>query len=143
MNSKEILSEVLHIYNVSLKNNKGLETVKQLIKTLCSFYDSLITEYLQYLKNKGKIKEIPEVPMKRLEIFEENFTNEEVKPILENYKILRFCINSEIMIKDEYRRSMIIICKSLDKVVEINQKSLKDFVEMAKKFLQIVEKQIG
>ncbi|MEM1895723.1 MAG: hypothetical protein QXR54_00860 [Nanopusillaceae archaeon] len=143
MNYKELLSEVLHIYNVSLKNNKGLETVKQLIKALCDFYDSAITEYLQYLKKNGKIKEIPEAPIKRLDLFESLFTSEDIKPMLEDYKILRFCINSEIITKDEYRRSMKIICSSLDKTIEINQKKLKDFVEMAKKFSQIIEKQIG
>jgi len=140
---EDLLKDVLHIYNVSLKNNKGLETIKQLISSICNLYDALISGYLNQLKEKGEIAEVPSVPLKRLEEFEKRLPEESLKRSLEEYKMLRKCLTSEIYIKDEYRKSMKIICKYLDTEITITQAKLKEIIELAKEFTNTMLKYIG
>jgi len=140
---EDLLRNVLHIYNVSLKNNKGLETVKHLIKSICDLYDSIILGYLNQLKEKNMIKDIPSVPLKRLEEFEKNIPDDSIRKFIDEYKILRKCLNSEIYIKDEYRKSMKVVCKILNEEIVLTQKRLKEIVESAKEFTNIMLKHIG
>jgi len=140
---EDLLKDVLHIYNVSLKNNKGLETIKQLITSVCNLYDALISGYLNLLKEKGEITDIPTAPLKRLEEFEKRLPENSLKRFLEEYKMLRRCLTSEIYIKDEYRKSMKIICKYLDTEIEITQAKLKEIIESAREFTNIMLKYIG
>jgi len=140
---EDLLKDVLHIYNVSLKNNKGLETVKQLIMAVCNLYDTLILGYLNLLKERGEIADIPTVPLKRLEEFEKRLPESSLKRFLEEYKMLRKCLTSEMYIKDEYRKSMKIICKYLDTEIEITQAKLKEIIESAREFTNIMLKYIG
>jgi len=140
---EDLLKDVLHIYNVSLKNNKGLETIKQLISSVCNLYDSLILGYLSLLKERGEIEDIPNAPLKRLEEFEKRLPEESIKKFLDEYKMLRRCLTSEIHISDEYRKSMKIICKYMDKEIVITQAKLKEIIESAKEFTNIMLKYIG
>jgi len=140
---ENLLKDALHVYNVSLKNNKGLETIKQLISSICNLYDALIFGYLNQLKEKGEISEVPSAPLKRLEEFEKKLPEESLKKSLENYKILRKCLTSEIYISDEYRKSMKIICKHLNTEIAITQAKLKEIIESAKEFTNTMLKYIG
>ncbi|MGC9079646.1 MAG: hypothetical protein ACP5G1_02815 [Nanopusillaceae archaeon] len=136
---KRRLKEVLHIYNVSLKNNKGLETIKNFIKAVLDYYDYVIYYYLEKEKEKGNINEIPNTPIKRYELFL-SIIDDKLKDYFKYYKTLRVCLNSEIMIQNEFRRSMIIKCKGIDREIILTIKDIKEIFESIKNFSEYIEK---
>ena len=136
------LKEVLHIYNVSLKNNKGLETIKNFIKSVIDYYDYVIELYLKKKEEEKVIDSIPDTPLKRYKKFLELINDKEIEELTKYYVNLRRCLNSEISITNEFRRSMIIKCKGLNFEFSMDVKILKEIAENVKKFSEIITKYI-
>ncbi|BFI73302.1 hypothetical protein YN1_2890 [Nanoarchaeota archaeon] len=136
------LKEVLHIYNVSLKNNKGLETIRNFIKAVVDYYDYVIEIYLKKKEEEGIIDNIPETPLKRYKKFIEIIDNKEIEELTKYYPNLRRCLNNEIIITNEFRRTMIIKCKGLNFEFSMDIKVLKEIAENVKKFSEIIVKYI-
>ena len=136
------LKEVLHIYNVSLKNNKGLETIKNFIKAVVDYYDYVIEIYLKEKKDEGIIEEIPDTPLNRYKKFLELIKDKEIEELTKYYRNLRLCLNNEIIITNEFRRTMIIKCKGLNFEFSMDIKVLKEIAENVKKFSEIITKYI-
>lgn len=137
------LKEILHFFNVSLKNNKGLENIKLYLENIIELYDLIIYLYLEKLKEKGLIEDIDEAPKKRYNVFKSFMKdNNEILEILNDYEIIRKLKNCELRINDEYRKSAKIICEDYDNTIEIDQKDLKRFLENLKKFVVIMENYI-
>lgn len=137
------LKEVLHIFNVSLKNNKGLENIKSYLENIIEIYDLIIYLYLEKLKEDGKIEEIDEAPKKRFIEFKKLFSdNKEILDAIKDYDLIRRLKNCDLKIKDEYRKSAKIICEDCENNIEIDQKQLKQFLENLKKFVSLMEKYI-
>jgi len=135
--------EVLHIYNVSLKNNKGLETVKSFIKAVIEYYDYTIELYFKKLYENKIIDEIPDSPIKRYKKMIEITKDKELEESLKYYKLLKLALNSDSGIMNEYRKSMVIKFKTVGgEEFEINIKTLKDIAESVKKFSTIISKYI-
>ncbi|MGC9132829.1 MAG: hypothetical protein ACP5GJ_00250 [Nanopusillaceae archaeon] len=136
------LKEVLHIYNVSLKNNKGAETIRNFVKSVVEYFDYVIEIYLKEKKNKGEIEEIPDTPLKKYKKFLELINNKEIEELTKYYRNLRLCLNNEIIITNEFRRSMIIKCKGMNFEFSMDIKILKEIAENVKKFSEIITKYI-
>jgi len=135
--------EVLHIFNVSLKNNKGLETVRSFIKAVIEYYDYAIELYFRKLYENKKIDEIPDSPIKRYRKIIEITNDKELEESLKYYKLLKLALNSDARIINEYRKSMVIKFRTLSgEEFEINIKTLKDIAESVKKFSTIISKYI-
>lgn len=137
------LKEVLHIFNVSLKNNKGLENIRAYLENLIELYDLVIYLYLLKIKEEGKIEDIPEAPKKRFNEFKKIIKdNQEILDSIKNYELIRRLKNCELKIKDEYRKTAKILCVDESGSIEIDQKMLKQFLEDIKKFVNIMENYI-
>ena len=135
--------EVLHIFNVSLKNNKGLETVKSFIKAVVEYYDYAIELYFKKLYENKKIDEIPDSPIKRYKKIIEIIKDKELEESLKYYKLLKLALNADAKITNEYRKNMVIKFRTLSgEEFEINIKMLKDIAESVKKFSTIISKYI-
>lgn len=134
---KQKVKEVLHIYNVSIKNNKSLETIKQFLKSITELFDLIIIEYLE--KNN---LDVPDSPLKRLNTFLNYVDDEKIKNILEEYKIWRKCINSEMTVINEFRRNIKVICKLGENEYYIDQKTLKEILEKTKEFYNYMKPKI-
>jgi hypothetical protein len=133
--------EVLHIFNVSLKNNKGLEIVKSFIKAVIEYYDYAIELYFKKLYENKKIDEIPDSPIKRYKKIIEIIKDKEFEESLKYYKLLKLALNADAKIINEYRKSMVIKFKTMGgEEFEINIKMLKDITESVKKFSTIISK---
>ena len=119
--------EVLHIFNVSLKNNKGLETVRSFIKAAIEYYDYSIELYFRKLYENKNIDEIPDSPIKRYKKIIEITKDKELEESLRYYKLLKLALNSDTRIINEYRKSMVVKFRTLSgEEFEINIKTLKD-----------------
>jgi len=135
--------EVLHIFNVSLKNNKGLETVRSFIKAVIEYYDYSIELYFRKLFENKNIDEIPDSPIKRYRKIIEITKDKELEESLRYYKLLKLALNSDTRIINEYRKSMVVKFRTLSgEEFEINIKTLKDIAESVKKFSTIINKYI-
>jgi len=135
--------EVLHIFNVSLKNNKGLETVRSFIKAVIEYYDYSIELYFRKLYENKNIDEIPDNPIKRYKKIIEITKDKELEESLRYYKLLKLALNSDTRIINEYRKSMVVKFRTLSgEEFEINIKTLKDIAESVKKFSTIINKYI-
>jgi len=135
--------EVLHIFNVSLKNNKGLETVRSFIKAVIEYYDYAIELYFRKLCENKNIDEIPDSPIKRYRKIIEIAKDKELEESLKYYKLLKLALNSDARIINEYRKNMVVKFRtSSGEELEINIKTLKDIAESVKKFSTIINKYI-
>jgi len=138
---KEIdkFKEAEHIYNVTLKNNRSFEVVKNFLKTIIEFYDDLIKKYLEKIKEERKIDRIPAAPLKRIELFLEFLPDEKLKEYIEEYKTLRKCLISKYDVSNEHRRNMKVIFYINNHELVINTRKLKDILLKAKEFKDLME----
>ncbi|BBL45879.1 hypothetical protein MJ1_0739 [Nanobdella aerobiophila] len=136
------LKEVLHIYNVSLKNNKGLETIRNFIKSAVDYYDYVIELFLEREYKNNKINEIPKTPIERYNLFLHLINDKDIENTMIYYKKLRTCLNSHITIQNEYRKTMIIVCKGYETENKLTIKDIKDIIENIRKFSNLIVKYI-
>lgn len=139
MASYRELREAEHIYHVTLKNNRSLETFKSFLNAIVKFYDKIITDYLEKLVQNGEIEEVPRVPLKRIELFEEHVPEVVLKKHMELYKTLRRCVISKPVVINEHRRNIEVVFQVGSKEVRFNLKDLKDILERAKEFENIMK----
>ena len=134
------LKEAEHIFNVTLKNNRSVETFKSFLKAINAFYDKLISEYLEKLYKEGKIEEVPRVPLKRLKLFVENLPSEDLKPFIDEYALLRKCVLSKTGVVNEHRRNIEVVFQVSDQEVKLSLKDLKEILERAREFYILLKK---
>lgn len=132
---KKKLTEVQHIFHVSLKGSKGLENIKIYLESIAELYDIVISLFLSKLERENKIEEIPDAPLAKAKLFLNFIDDEEIKKYMEEYRIIRKLINCDLRIVDEYRKTVRVICND----IEINQESLKKFLENVQNFVNKME----
>jgi len=133
------LREAEHIYNVTLKNNRSLETFKSFLNAIVNFYDKVITDYLESLVQSGEIEEVPKVPLKRIELFEKYIPESVLKEHIDLYKTLRRCLISKSVVINEHRRNIEVVFQVYSREVRFNLKDLRDILEKAKEFENVMK----
>ncbi len=126
---KRLYNTVMHIYNVSLKNNKGYENVKNLIQNIVDYFEFIIEYFLNKFLEEKKIEEIPEESMKKYKLFLEKIENPKIVEILSNYPKLKKYSKSEIIISNEFRKNMLIKFRSLNYEETVDIKFFKSIIE--------------
>lgn len=133
------LREAEHIYHVTLKNNRSLETFKSFLNAIVKFYDRVITDYLEKLVQNGEIEDVPKVPLKRIELFEKYMPEGVPKEHIDLYKTLRRCLISKSAVINEHRRNIEVVFQVGSKEVRFNLKDLRDILEKVKEFENIMK----
>lgn len=137
--AKEELKRADHLIYVTLKYTKTADVIKSIISRLISAFDFSITEALEYIKRKRKIKEVPHSSKIRAETFLKIFPK--YKDYIEFYFLLTLIDKAEYTKKEEYRKNVALIVKIKGKIVEINMETLRRYFDKTTEFVNIISSQ--
>ncbi len=137
--ARQELKRVDHLVYVSLKYTRTVDVIKSVVERLINAFDFALLELLNYLKEKKKIKEIPQSPGLKADLIEKNFHNQELNSYISFYLMLRKISRAQYTKREEYRRHVTMIA-SLDngETVELNIDILKEDYDKTKQFLDFV-----
>ena len=140
-NAKEELKRVYHLFYVSLKYTRTADMMKHLIERLISTFSFGIESMLKHAKEQKKIDEIPTNPAMRIKLFTETFTDEELTYYINLYVLLRKITRANYTKREEFRRHVTMTCTLDNKeIVEVNIDILKEYYDMAKDFINYVDR---
>ncbi|MFH2028213.1 MAG: hypothetical protein ABIJ08_03680 [Nanoarchaeota archaeon] len=133
----EEIKRVDHLVFVSLKYTRTVDVIRSVIDRTINALEFIFLAFLDDLKEKKIIEDIPSAHGVRVNILEQNFSDDiEIKEFLEFYTFLRKIIRAEYAKREEYRRHVTMITNLDDgNTVEINIDILNDYYDRIKKFL--------
>jgi len=134
------LKRVDHLVFVSLKYTRTVDVVRSVIERIVSAYDFLILAILTELKEKKKIKEIPNNPVMKCDLLKEKYKdNQEFMENIEIYLLLRKILRSNYERRQEYRRHVTMIADVEGKKIEMNIDILSEYFEKIKNFAKLIQ----
>src|SRR3989344_5752565 len=113
-NQNKALEEIKradHLVHVTLKYTRTADVIKNIIERLINSFDFTFLEYLLYLKDKGKLRQIPDSSKARLELFKKEFKGK-AKIYLNLYTLMKSIFNAEFGKKEEFRKHVTLISTS-------------------------------
>jgi len=142
--AKQELSRADHLFYVTLKHNRTADILKQVIDKLVSAFEKLILYYLNKLYLQGEIEAVPKTPKEQLDLFvdllEKKNVPFNVREFAQFYLMLRKLKRSQYYGKNEYRRAIKIVFKlPSGEEIEYDTKTIKDILEKAKQYFNILE----
>lgn len=140
-NARQELKRVDHLFYVSLKYTRTADMIRHTIERLINAFSFGVESLLKHAKDEKKIDEIPSNPVMRCKLLLKTFTDEELINYVNLYSKLRKIIKAEYSKREEYRRhvTMTSVLEN-GEIVEVNIDVLKDYYDLAKKFINYVER---
>tara|TARA_Y100000310_G_C20668017_1_gene808687 strand:+ start:1444 stop:2004 length:561 start_codon:yes stop_codon:yes gene_type:complete len=135
--AREELKRADHSIYVSLKYTRTVDVIKNTIKRLLSAFDITIVEALEYAKTKKKISDIPTNAKHRALTVSQLFP--EIKKSIDFYTLLKKIDRSEYDKREEYRKHVTLITKSLDKTVNVDIETLIKYFENTMLFVEAID----
>ena len=140
-NARQELKRVDHLFYVSLKYTRTADMMRHMIERLINAFSFGVESLLKYAKEQKKISEIPANPRINADLLMKTFTDEEITGFMNLYLKLRKVIRADYTRREEFRRHVTMTCTIDNKeIVEINIDILKDYYDMAKNFVDYVER---
>jgi len=134
------LKRVDHLVFVSLKYTRTVDVIRSVIERIVSAYDFLLLALLTELKEKKKIKEVPNNPVMKCELLKEKYKdNPEMIENIEIYLMLRKILRSNYERRREYRRHVTMIVSLENKTVEMNIDVLTEYFDKIKNFAKLIQ----
>jgi len=141
---KEEMKRVDHLIYVSLKYTRTVDIMKHIIERLVNACDNLFELLLAYLKQKKKIKEIPEKPIFKCKKIEEIFKEDLlIMELCEFYLLLRKLAIAKYKSSMEFRRNVTMTAQLDDKEFELNINKIYEMHEKMKSFISHAEELVG
>ena len=138
--AKQELRRADHLLYVTLKYTKTTDVIKNIIRRLINACDYSILDILEYLKEKGRIDEIPLTPLSRAEEIKKRFRKLEVIDFINFYLDLKKIDRAEYTRKEEFKKNVrLIVMDEEEESYEINIVKLYEFYERAVEFIRYVE----
>ncbi len=107
-----------HLLYVTLKYTRTTEVIKNIIKRLLGVYDLAVLDILEVAKRKGKLDNIPSLPVERISLLTKVFPRNKA---IKDYVLLYFVMNSIRRSKyksvEEYRKKVTLITE--DFIVDV------------------------
>ena len=140
-NAKQELKRVDHLFYVSLKYTRTADMMWHMIERLINAFSFGVESLLKHAKEEKKIVEIPANPVMRCKLLLKNFTDEELTNYIDLYSKLRKIIKADYSKREEYRRHVTMTSVMENgEIVEVNIDVLKDYYDLAKNFINYVER---
>jgi hypothetical protein len=128
-----------HLLFVTLKYTRTIDIIKSVISRLANAYDNAIIYALERLKSKKKIKEIPLTPVSRAELLRDlNKRDILILDALNTYFFLRKVARAEYTKKEEFRKNVTLTVMHNDEVIEVNIKTLEEYYNKTKEFIDYI-----
>ena len=141
--AKEELKRADHLIFVTLKYTRTIDVIRNTIKRLINAFDFEILKALESAKNKKRIKLIPLLPRPRYEFLVKLMKDERIAELIDFYSFLRRTDRIEGFGKDEYRKNVAMVVLDSGKRVEIDMKTLRDYFDKTKYFIELVDEWIN
>ncbi len=133
------IRRVDHLIYVSLKYTRTVDILKSAVQRIIDAYDAAILALLKFLKEGGRIDEIPKSPGLRVTNLKGCFTEEPLfLDFFEHYLQMREILRSDFDRREEFRRHVTMISKLKGKMVEITIDSITEDYKKVKTFVMLV-----
>ena len=134
--AREELKRIDHLIFVTLKYTRTVDIICTIIGKFILTLDHQTEKYYSMQLEKGKIKEIPRVPLMRMKKLEQiHIKDTKIKDMVDFYVQLKAIYNADFKAKEEYRKNVTLVTKGK----EINIAMLKDYVETTKDYVNYIE----
>ncbi|HIH15120.1 MAG: hypothetical protein QT08_C0011G0016 [archaeon GW2011_AR17] len=134
--AREELKRIDHLIFVTLKYTRTVDIIRTIIGKFILTLDHQTEKYYSMQLEKGKIKEIPRVPLMRMKKLEQiHIKDTKIKDMVDFYVQLKAIYNADFKAKEEYRKNVTLVTKGK----EINIAMLKDYVETTKDYVNYIE----
>ena len=128
-----------HLLFVTLKYTRTIDVMKNVIARLANAFDNAVIHALEVLKKKRKIKIIPLSPVSRAELLRDlNKRDVMILDALNTYFFLRKVANAEYTKKEEFRKNVTLTVMHKDEAIEVNIKTLEDYYNKTKEFIDYI-----
>lgn len=140
-NAVEELKRVDHLIYVSLKYTRTVDVIRSVVSRIMDCYGAIIDGFLENLEEEGKIMEIPQAPMIKVQEIKKNFPkDEELIKNLEFYVFLRQLYRADFKRDGEFRKKVTMISEVPGHgTLEITMDSVMEYYEKTKKFLHHIK----
>lgn len=128
-----------HLLFVTLKYTRTIDVMKSVIARLANAYDNAVIYALEKLKSKKKIKQIPLTPVSRAELLRDLYKRDIIiLDAMNTYFFLRKVAKAEYTKKEEFRKNVTLTVMHRDEVIEVNIKTLEEYYDKTKEFIDYV-----
>lgn len=118
-NAVSELRKIEHLVYVTLKYTRTVDIIRDVIKRLIICLDYQIDDILGYLKEKEKIKSVPQTPLQKIKLIEETYLKDKkIKDFVDFYYMLKKAYNSEYKKKEEFRKNVALVTKEVEIGIE-------------------------
>lgn len=139
-NAKGELKRSDHLIYVSLKYTRTVDVLKSIIKRLINAFDYGMDCLILFAKDQKFIKEIPKLPIAKVEAVRSCFQDEQIHQLLDFYILLRKLDKADYEASQEYRRHVTMTAFLDDKKIEVTIDSITEYFERTKQFVALVQK---
>src|SRR3989338_9216819 len=140
-NQNKALEEIKradHLVHVTLKYTRTADVIKNIIERLINSFDFTFLGYLLYLKDKGKLRQIPVSSKARLELFKKEFKGK-AKIYLNLYTLMKSIFNAEFGKKEEFRKHVTLISYLNRRTVNVDIPVITDYYYKTREFFALVQ----
>jgi len=135
--AKEELKRADHSIYVSLKYTRTVDVIKNTIKRLLSAFDIAILQFLEYAKDKKKISAVPTNAFQRAVSVSQLVPH--LKKNIDFYFMLKKVDRADYDKREEYRKNVTLIAKTLEKKIDVNIEALIKYFEYTVVFVDSIE----
>lgn len=138
--AQQELKRADHLIYVSLKYTRTVDVLKSIIERLISTIDEGFDALLYSAKTDGKVPAVPTLPRLKIEALKKAYEgNDQLKPYLNFYLLLRKLDKASFSRAQEYRRHVTMKAALDENHVEITIDIISDYFHKTKEFLTVVE----
>ena len=124
-----------HLIYVTLKYTRTGDVIKNIIERLIGSMNYSITDMLEFLKSKNKIKEVPSSDIAKLELLKSCLKqviskDKALKEQLDLYLLLKKVSKLPFSVREEYRKNVTLIAED----IEIDMSTIVLYYTMTKEF---------
>ncbi|MBS3095424.1 hypothetical protein J4231_01975 [Candidatus Woesearchaeota archaeon] len=124
-----------HLIYVTLKYTRTGDVIKNIIGRLIGSMNYSITDMLEFLKSKNKIKEVPSSDIAKLELLKSCLKqviskDKALKEQLDLYLLLKKVSKLPFSVREEYRKNVTLIAED----IEIDMSTIVLYYSMTKEF---------
>jgi len=130
------LKRIDHLIFVTLKYTRTADIIRTILGKFILTLDHQTEKYYLVQLERGKVKDIPPVPLMRMKKLEQIHTKDpKVKDMVDFYVQLKAIYNADFKAKEEYRKNVTLVTKGK----EINIAMLKGYVDTTRDYVNYID----
>ena len=140
-NQNKALEEIKradHLVHVTLKYTRTADVIKNIIERLINAHDFIFLEYLIYLKDHGKLKQIPDSSKARMELFKKEFKGK-AKNFINLYVLMKSIYAADFDKKEEFRKHVTLISHLNRRDLNVDIPVISEYYYKTREFFALVQ----